>query len=414
MGPDPAVAAVRLAVRTVLREIDGPVLVACSGGADSLALAGALAFEAARSGHRAGGVTVDHGLQDGSAERAAEVVRVLGDLGLPTEAVRVTVGRQGGPEAAARTARYTALKEAAARHSAAQGGAAPHGVVQGSAVPDDAAQGDAAQDDAAPTGAAQGGAAQGDAVPDDAARGDAARGGAALSGVAQGGAAVLLGHTLDDQAETVLLGLGRGSGARSLAGMASRNGIYYRPLLALDRATVRRACLAMGLDPWDDPHNADPAYTRVRVRDLLDTLGPGVSEALARTARLLRDDADALDAWAEEAYDAAVRQGAGGRGAEEAYGTAVADGGMNCSASGELVALDVGVLAGLPRAVRSRVLRRAAIDAGAPAGALGAVHVAGMEALVTGWRGQAYIGLPGEIQVWRRCEKLLFGRAESS
>ena len=324
MGPDPAVAAVRSAVRESLGEqpSGGLVLVACSGGADSLALAGALAFTAVRAGLRAGGVTVDHGLQEGSAARADEVVKVLRSLGLdPVESVAVSVGRAGGPEAAAREARYTALNEAAER---------------------------------------------------------------------LGAGAVLLGHTLDDQAETVLLGLARGSGGRSLAGMAPCAGRYLRPFLGLTRAEVRRACLAMGLAPWDDPHNEDTAYTRVRVRKevlplLEEKLGPGVSEALARTAVQLREDADALDAWA-------------GRALEEARDFDHA--------------LDVRVLEELPRAVRSRVLRRVAVAAGSPAGTLASVHVAAVDRLVTAWHGQRGVDLPGGIRVIRRYGKLHFGTAE--
>jgi tRNA(Ile)-lysidine synthase len=322
VGPDPAVAAVRNAVRRVLAETEpgGLVLVACSGGADSLALAGALAFEAARSGHRAGGVTVDHGLQAGSADRAGQVVRLLRGLGLdPVESVAVRVGGAGGPEAAARDARYNALQKTATRLAAAS---------------------------------------------------------------------VLLGHTLDDQAETVLLGLARGSGARSLAGMPSdfdRGAVRFaRPLLELDRATTRRACRAMGLPGWDDPHNDDPAYTRVRVRrDALPVLeralGPGVAAALARTARMLRDDAEALDAWAE-------RVAAGQK---------------------DLFAMDVTALAELPRAVRTRVLRRAAVAAGSPPGALAAVHIAEVDRLITAWHGQRHVDLPGDVRAWRRYGKLL-------
>jgi tRNA(Ile)-lysidine synthase len=327
VGPDPSVAAVRLAVRNTLRPLEpgALVLVACSGGADSLALAGALAFEAARSGHRAGGITVDHGLQEGSAGRAEGVVRTLAALGLgPAEARAVTVGTAGGLEAAAREARYAALDEAAVRH---------------------------------------------------------------------GAAAVLLGHTLDDQAETVLLRLARGSGARSLAGMPAGHGRYRRPLLGLDRDLMRRACAAMGLVPWEDPHNSDPAFARARVRAevlpvLEKELGPGVTAALARTARLLRDDADALDDWAERV---------------------LAEAG---SVAGAVVALDVEALAGLPRAVRTRVIRRAAIAAGSPAGTLAAVHVEQVEALVMAWRGQSHIDLPGHVRARRRYEKLLFGPSE--
>jgi tRNA(Ile)-lysidine synthase len=329
VGPDPAVAAVRLAVRRTLAGVEAGdlVLVACSGGADSLALAGALAFEAARSGHRAGGVTVDHGLQAGSAERAAEVVATMTGLGLaPAEARTVTVGSAGGTEAAARTARYAALGDAAARHRAT---------------------------------------------------------------------AVLLGHTLDDQAETVLLGLARGSGARSLAGMPAAFGCYHRPLLELGRDLTRRACLAMGLTPWDDPHNSDHAYARPRVRaEILPALeaglGPGVAAALARTARMLRDDADALDEWAARAMEAAATD-------EPAAATA----------------LTVRGLTELPRAVRTRVLHRAAIAAGSPPGALAAVHVEAVDALVTAWHGQSHVDLPGRVRVWRRYEKLLFGLSEN-
>lgn len=194
------------------------VLVACSGGADSLALAAALAFVASRARLRAGLVTVDHQLQEGSAQRAEAVVKVARDMGLePAEVLTVTVGAQGGPEAAAREARYAALAEAAERLKAET---------------------------------------------------------------------VLLGHTRDDQAETVLLGLARGSGLRSLSGMAARSRRYRRPLLDLPRATTVAACRAMGLTPWDDPHNEDPRYTRVRVRrTVLPVLEAGQGQGWPRRSR---------------------------------------------------------------------------------------------------------------------------------
>lgn len=353
MGPHPAVAAIRLAVRRVLHDVlnevsrntaacpaaaapahpDAPgpgraatgaggpplVLVACSGGADSMALASALAFEARKLAVRAGAVTVDHGLQPGSDLRAAEVVSRLSALRLdPVEAVAVTVGREGGPEAAARDARYAALDEAAER---------------------------------------------------------------------LGAAAVLLGHTRDDQAETVLLGLARGSGIRSLSGMAAVSGAgrYRRPFLHLDRQTARKACLAQSLPVWDDPMNTDPAYTRSRLRHeglpaLEKSLGKGVVEALARTAQLCRDDADALDHWAAEA-DASVRDEAG--------------------------LLECAKLYALPPAVRRRVLRRAAIAEGAPAGSLFARHVEELDRLITGWRGQGAINLPGRVVARRQGGRLV-------
>lgn len=312
---DPAVAEVRCAVRAVLRGGRGAsVLAAVSGGADSLALAAALGFEAPRAGVLAGAVVVDHGLQDGSAAVAADASAVLRELGLhPVLIERVSVGSVGGPEAAARDARYAALRTCAAR---------------------------------------------------------------------VGATAVLLGHTLDDQAESVLLGLARGSGARSLAGMAPVNGLWHRPLLTVTRPTTRAACAAQGLVPWEDPHNAERSYARVRVRldalpALESALGPGVTAALARTAGQLRDDADALDAWAAAVPDDA----------------------------------DVSALAALPRAVRTRVLRRLALDAGCPPGDLSAAHVGAVETLVTAWTGQGPLMLPGRVSVSRACGRLAFARS---
>lgn len=305
---------VRRAVRAELGDLPtgAVVLVGCSGGADSMALAAALAHVAPRAGLGAGGVSVDHGLQAGSAARSRAVATQLVRLGLdPVEVVHVRAdGGAAGPEGNARRARYDALAAAAQRHAAA---------------------------------------------------------------------ALLLGHTRDDQAETVLLGLARGSGGRSLAGMAARVGVYRRPLLRLPRDVVRSAVPA-GYEVWEDPHNADPAYSRARVRHrvvpvLESELGPGVSAALARTADLLRADTDALDAWAERI-------------------------GRECR---------VVELAALPRAVRWRVLRRAAIAAGSPATDLSAAHVESIDALVTSWRGQKGIDIPGGLRVFRADGVLRFG-----
>jgi tRNA(Ile)-lysidine synthase len=320
-GLSPDVAAVRNAVRASVAGFapDDLVLAACSGGPDSLALAAALAFVAPRAGLRAGAVTVDHGLQAGSADRAAAVAAVLSGLGLdPVRAVAVTVDGGGGPEAAARTARYAALETAAAD---------------------------------------------------------------------LGATAVLLGHTLDDQAETVLLGLARGSGARSLAGMPPRRGIFLRPLLGVRRQATAGVCAALDLAPWSDPHNADRRFARVRVRlDALPALeaalGPGVAEALARTAGQLRDDADVLDKIASSERPV------------------------------EPQLMSAASLAGLPGAVRSRVLRSAALAAGCPATALTSAHVARIEELVTDWRGQRWIDLPGGVRATRRSGQVLFELAK--
>jgi tRNA(Ile)-lysidine synthase len=319
-------------VRTCLSDLAPGqlVLAACSGGADSLALAAALAFVAPRIGLRGGSVTVDHGLQRGSDDRALLVAAQLNDLGLaPTTTIpaylRDSAIERNGLEAAAREARYKALDHMA-RHD--------------------------------------------------------------------GAAAVLLGHTLDDQAETVLLGLARGSGARSLAGMPARRDPYRRPLLGLRRATTAAACAELGLQPWQDPHNSDVRFTRVRVRHqalpaLEDALGPGVAEALARTATQLRADADCLD------------------------DLAFAESGQLREPGSDPAGLDTKRLAALPAAIRTRVLREAAIMAGCPPGALTAGHVERIDALVTGWHGQRWADLPGHVRAGRRDGQVWFTAATS-
>jgi tRNA(Ile)-lysidine synthase len=297
------------------------VLVALSGGPDSLALAAATAFEAPRAGLRAGAVIVDHGLQAGSGDVAASAAAQARSLGLdPVLVWTVTVGDSstgGGPEAAARTARYTALADAAAE-----------------------------------TGAAH----------------------------------VLLGHTLDDQAETVLLGLARGSGAGSMRGMEHSNGLYLRPLLGLRRASTVQFCVDSGLSPWTDPQNSDRAFSRVRVREVVlpmleAELGPGIAEALARTAEQLREDDDALDHFAEEV-------------AEELADHAEAG-----------ISLPVGALASNPPALRQRLIRLAVQSEFHLS--LSRAHTLEVARLVTDWHGQGPLDLPG-IRVERQRGLLLF------
>jgi tRNA(Ile)-lysidine synthase len=206
---------------------------------------------------------------------------------------------------------------------------------------------------------------------------------ALLEACAQAGAcALLLGHSLDDQAETVLLRLARGSGSRSLAGMPAVDGLVRRPLLGLRRAELRTSCEALGLPVWDDPANADPAFLRSRVRSellpvLTDVLGPGAVPALARTAALLRVDADGLDAAASRVL----------AGADP---------------------LEVARLRELDAAVRRRVLRSSAISAGAPPTDLSAGHVADLDRLVTDWRGQGPLSLPGGLVAGRRDGRIAF------
>jgi tRNA(Ile)-lysidine synthase len=322
-GPDPAVAAVRCAVRVELEDLPAGsrVLVACSGGQDSLALAAAAGFLGPRMSLRCGAVVVDHGWRPESAQVCQVAAASCRVLGLdPVICITVGPGTGGGPEAAARTVRYRALER----------------VADGS-----------------------------------------------------GAAAVLLGHTLDDQAETVLLGLARGSGTRSLSGMPRRRGLHRRPLLGTTREQTGRACAALGLDPWQDPANDDPAYTRSRLRAatglLTDLLGPGLTGALARSAQILRSDADALDELAGQLGELVRRPGP----------------------AGALAALDVVGLRGAPAALRRRVLLRAVRDAGSPAGAVGSRHVHALEALVVDWHGQGSLALPGGLSARRECGTLL-------
>ncbi len=261
-GPDPAVAAVRHAVRVDLAELAGRagaspgpeplVLVACSGGPDSLALAAAAAFVAPRAGMRAGAVVVDHGLQPGSAVVAEQASEQCRGLGLEPVVVR-RVTPAGSGEADAREARHAALAQAAGE---------------------------------------------------------------------LGAVAVLLAHTRDDQAEQVLLALARGSGARSLAGMPAARGLLRRPVLGLPREVLARACAAQGLTAWHDPTNhpdgggARRAVVRHRLLPAMEAeLGPGVAAALARSADLLRADLEVLEPLAAELL--ARARGAGG-GAESA------------------------------------------------------------------------------------------------
>jgi tRNA(Ile)-lysidine synthase len=267
--------------------------VALSGGADSLALTAVAADILPTTA-----LIVDHGLQHGSAAVAETARSEALRLGCTDARVlRVDVGTEGGPEGAARIARYAAL------------------------------------------------------------------------GTASGGAPVLLAHTLDDQAETVLLGLGRGSGPRSIAGMRGCDPPWYRPLLGVRRADTAAACAELGLRPWVDPHNSDPRYTRSRLRTevlplLEDVLAGGVAGALARTAAALQEDNDALDAQAEQILRAAGT-GAG---------------------------LDTARLVALPTAIRRRVIRAWLLAGGARG--LTDAQIRGVDALVSDWRGQGGVAVP--------------------
>ena len=311
VSTNPATVAIRSAVRECLSicSAGDTVLVAVSGGADSLALAAALVPESKNALINLVGVTIDHQLQKNSGDQATKVFAQLSELEISQiEIVKVDVEMVDGLEASARRARYAALDAVAEKHNAKL---------------------------------------------------------------------IFLGHTLNDQAESVLLGLARGSGARSLSGMARCTGKYCRPLLEITRSETLAACAENNLTPWIDPHNSDSQFARVRVRTdalpkLEESIGPGITEALARSADLLRDDADALDGWA----------------------TQVADG-------LDLADLEITALAELPKAVRTRLLRMAIYAAGAPMGSVTSDHVASVEAFVTSWHGQGACSLPGGVKVCR-------------
>src|SRR6185437_12302331 len=262
-----------------------------------------------------GAVIIDHGLQDASAttaDRAREQAVALGLDPVVVKRVEVaTPSGTGGPENAAREARYAAFAEV-------------------------------------------------------------------LADV--GTSHLLLAHTLDDQAETVLLGLARGSGAASLQGMATESGSVLRPLLGIRRQATRQACLDAGLEPWDDPHNLDRSYTRVRVRhDVLPVLerelGPGVAEALARTAEQLREDAQAFDEMIEEVIEDICEPAEAG------------------------IAVSVGALEANPPALRNRIIRFVVLSEFGIA--LERVHVLAVARLVTDWHGQKPLDLPGGVSAAR-------------
>lgn len=291
------------------------VLVACSGGADSMALAEAVAFEAPRwgAGLRFGAVIVEHGLQAETKEVAAETAAALRARGFEPVFVESVDGSaikssSSGTEAAARDARYRAFEKLAAN---------------------------------------------------------------------SGAKAVMLAHTLDDQAETVLLGLARGSGPRSMAGMraiASQPGVtYLRPLLRITRETTVAACRDAGVKFWDDPMNLDPSFARVRVRQnvlplLKEQLGPGIAEALSRTADIAREDSDYLDSLCNDIFK----------------GIAIFE--------PTAIRLPAALLAEQPPAIRNRILHQA-LSTFHPSPTR--AHVLAVDQLLTNWHGQKPLALPG-------------------
>lgn len=307
-------------------------LIAVSGGADSLALAYAASFVFAKAGHRLEAVIIDHQLQPGSAEVALTAQETLKTMGVDAHIVSVdigsgdiasadvvsgdTAGNAGNIESRARDGRYEALTAVA---------------------------------------------------------------------TSRGATAVLLGHTKDDQAETVLLGLTRGSGPQSIAGMQKVSGLWWRPFLGLSRATTEQVCVDAGLSWWSDPHNSEDRFVRPRIRHhvmpvLEQQLGPGVADALVRTAELVRQDGEVLDQMANDVYESLGDQAGAG-------------------------IVPVGLWQSQPAAVMSRVLRLVAQNI--LGSHLSHTHTETLMRLVTHWRGQGPVDIPGG-RVVRQADELRF------
>lgn len=324
---------------------DAPlVLVACSGGRDSMALAAVSHIVCTSMGVRCGAVIVDHGLQEGSEQVAGEAANHCRALGLGPVIVRnATVQARGeGLEAAARQARYNELC-AAARES--------------------------------------------------------------------GAIAVLLAHTMDDQAETVLIGLLRSRGVDALAGMPqvfTRSGVTFaRPLFTLTRAETTGICEDLGVEYWDDPTNGDavdgelpndyPLRSRVR-HDLLPAIerfaGFNVARHFAESARLARMDKEYLDQRSDEVMGEAVtavdRPASSAAVSTDTPRACAAD---DTNDSGHGIGLMIGVkrIAREPEAIRLRVIAHALSQAGVNASA---AQIAAIDRLVVDWHGQGGVSLP--------------------
>lgn len=319
----PAMADVRRAIRDAWDQVGlakgSTVAVACSGGADSLALASAALFEGNRAELKVIAVIVNHNLQEGSKDVSLKTQALLTDLGFDlVEVVDVTVQQNSlGMEAAARNARYDSLSEFAHKHNAVF---------------------------------------------------------------------TMLGHTLDDQAETVLLGLARGSGAKSMAGMPtlSTDGKYLRPLLGITRKETVSYCEDLGLKYWSDPQNLDTKFSRVKARlkvlpVLEEELGPGIAQALSRTAEILQDDISYLEAQADEAFKSTTRT------------------------TNNSVIIDTEAFGLLPKALANRVIHKSLSLMGAePA----KVQIDAVMDLVKNWHGQKPLTLPS-VRVERKGKEII-------
>ena len=316
----PAQGQIRLAVRNCLTANTKPgqkLLIAVSGGADSLALAAACEFEAKKLGLKIAAAVIDHSLQNNSDKVAAQTAKTLAALGFEEVVVkRISVGKAGGPEAAARTARYTALETLRQKTKS-------HFIV--------------------------------------------------------------LGHTSSDQAETVLLGLVRGSGSKSLSGMSEKSGVLLRPLLGIERATTEAFCKDSGIKYWSDPQNKDEKFLRVMIRKhvlpfLEKQLGGSVASSLVRTSDQLREDNSYLESQADKSFKKYAK------------------------VSGSGISFATKAIEKLPAAILNRVIKKALDNFGSESSR---THVLAVSDLVLSWHGQKPLALPG-VRVVRKGNTISF------
>lgn len=316
----PAQGLIRLAVRNCLTSNTKPgqkLLIAVSGGADSLALAAACEFESKKLGLKIAAAVIDHSLQKGSDKVAAQTAKTLAALGFEEVVVKkVSVGKAGGPEAAARTARYAALETLRQKTKSNF---------------------------------------------------------------------VVLGHTASDQAETVLLGLVRGSGSKSLSGMSEKTGFLLRPLLGVERATTEAFCKDSGIKYWSDPQNKDEKFLRVMIRKhvlpfLEKQLGGSVATSLVRTSDQLREDNTYLELQADKSFKKYAK------------------------VSGSGISFDAKAIEKLPAAILNRVIKKALDGFGSESSR---THVLAVSDLVLSWHGQKPLALPG-VRVVRKGNTISF------
>ena len=306
------------AVNNLLKDFEPAdnILVACSGGADSLALAWTSQVVTKRIGLNLIAVIIDHQLIKESTQVAQDAKKKCEDFGIEKVVIKQIEVKddKDGLEAAARKARYEAFEESVNEFNAK---------------------------------------------------------------------AVLLAHTQDDQAETMLMRLTRGSGAKSLSAMKEVSGKYLRPFLHIRKQVLVDALEKENISYWQDPANTNYKFLRAKVRHelmpkLIEVLGESAIDSLDRTSGLLKEDNEALESIALESYEKLNKE------------------------------LKVQELEKLPTAIRKRVIKIAALNSGVTPGPFSFEHIEAIDALVTNWRGQGNVDLPGFIQASRVDQTIRF------